>query len=763
VIAKPRFWLFWLIHSLLIMFLWPSLELGAQETEIPRTILAIYSARLGEDQKWSQIHQFAEMPLNHLGLKLRYHNIEAGIPKISANDPIRGVITWFASGTRLENPEAYLRWARDVVQSGKKFVILGDPGFFTNKQDRPTSKIQINRFLRLLGLRDTDEWISHTYDLESVFKNAEVVEFERRYSILNSPFERIIPISDSVTSHLIVRKASQPDKQSHLVITSRQGGYIADGFAMFKKSTGDVEIRQWYVNPFAFFRLAFNADELPKPDTTTLAGRRIYYSHIDGDGWLNRTLIEEFKKKKQLSSQVVLEQLITPYPDLPVTVTAVVAELDPDWAGTPESQAVARALFSLPQVEIGSHTYSHPFDWSFFADGNPEKEIDYLHKYPNGGWKKSSFNIRLKSLLQKKEKAHTHYNESNKIDQFYSIPRAYASRPFDLNLEIAGAVSYLNGLAPQNKSTQVVMWTGDTTPFKAAVRKARQTGLYNINGGDSRFDREYRSYAWVSPIGRVLDDEIQVYASNSNENTYTDLWQGRFHGFRFLIHTVENTDRPIRVKPFNLYYHMYSGERRASLNAVISNLEYALKQEIIPIRTSHYCAVANGFYTSQVKKIGDQKWRIENRGKLQTIRFDHSSQKSVDFKNSIGVIGQRHFQGSLYVFLDDTQLKPVIKIKPLKRFGEVASGSQPYLVQSRWMVSELQKHATGFRFRASGFGRPEMVWRVAGDRPYQVRVTGKSPPFTALYEVSSRNNILRIHLPRWNQGDGLFEISQSSD
>jgi len=29
---------------------------------------------------------------------------------------------------------------------------------------------------------------------------------------------------------------------------------------------------------------------VPKPDTTTLAGRRIYYSHIDGDGWKELTI-----------------------------------------------------------------------------------------------------------------------------------------------------------------------------------------------------------------------------------------------------------------------------------------------------------------------------------------------------------------------------------------------------------------------------------------------------------------------------------------
>ena len=51
------------------------------------------------------------------------------------------------------------------------------------------------------------------------------------------------------------------------------------------------------------------------------------------------------------------------------SVGAVAADLDPAWEGTPESLAVARALYALPQVEAAIHTYSHPLDWRYYAPG----------------------------------------------------------------------------------------------------------------------------------------------------------------------------------------------------------------------------------------------------------------------------------------------------------------------------------------------------------------------------------------------------------
>lgn len=725
---------------------------------LPRTVLALYDGLLDEKLQWSRIHQFAEMPLNHLGVKLRYHNIREGFPELDSMSDLIGVISWYNSGTQFDHPLKYLKWAESVVRSGKKLVILGEPGFRADKNGKPVSQVYINRFFRLLGIKYIDEWIRFTYDLEFVYKNSRMVEFERKYKGFNPPFFRLIPLSRKVKSHLIVQKAGQPNTESHVVMTFPAGGYVADGYAIYTKTANKSDIRQWLINPFEFFQQAFILGEYPKPDTTTLAGRRIYYSHIDGDGWLNRTLIEEYQSQRLLSSQVVMKEIIKAYPNLPVTVTSVVAEIDPKWYGSKESLKVAKELFSIPQVEMGSHTYSHPFDWEFFADGNAQKEASYLYKYPNGGWGGDKLKNRFLSLISRKEKKDYSSHETGVENKKYPIPRAYARHPFDLDLEIKGAAEFLNGLAPIGKTVKVLMWTGNTTPFEEAIKKTRLAGFYNINGGDSRFDREFRSYAWVSSIGRIVGDEIQIYSSNSNENTYTDLWKGRFHGFRYLVYTLDNTDSPIRIKPFNLYYHMYSGERRASMNAIISNLKHALSKEIIPIATSHYCAIAEGFYSTRIFKTGFRRWRIEKRGHLQTIRFDKAAHMTVDFNQSKGIIGQRYFQNSLYCYLDASIENPELVLRKSHQQSVGLKNFKPFLIQSRWRIWNLSVDQSNFSFQTEGFGTPEMTWQVPWIGTYGLTYNDSQRGIQNIEIIVSKNRLFKFNPQTFKNSSTTIDI-----
>jgi hypothetical protein len=285
-----------------------------------------------------------------------------------------------------------------------------------------------------------------------------------------------------------------------------------------------------------------------------MSGRRIYYSHIDGDGWRNRTEVHPFRSSAALSAEVVLHELIEPFPDLPLTVAPIAADLDPAWRGSKETLAVARRILALPQVEAGTHTYTHPLKWEFFEKYDRSREP--VGSETGGG-----------------EHADT--------------PRAYSDRPFDLAEEITGSIAYIERLLPAGKKVRVLQWSGNTLAFEAAIAASRRAGVRNINGGDSRFDVEYPSAIWVSPLARRVGSELQIYSSNSNENTYTDLWTGRYFGYRLIQKTLENTENPRRLKPFNLYYHMYTGEKHASLHAMKQNLAMARASEIILLDEDH--------------------------------------------------------------------------------------------------------------------------------------------------------------------------------
>ena len=117
---------------------------------------------------------------------------------------------------------------------------------------------------------------------------------------------RAIPLSESRSAHnwsVIARLRDGVD------MAQAQEDARAIGAALRREHGSDVDLA------------AFATDDLPKPDTTTLAGRRIYYSHIDGDGWRNVSLADEYAGHQVISARVILEEAIRPFPDLPVTVS----------------------------------------------------------------------------------------------------------------------------------------------------------------------------------------------------------------------------------------------------------------------------------------------------------------------------------------------------------------------------------------------------------------------------------------------------------
>src|SRR5262249_54079913 len=156
-------------------------------------------------------------------------------------------------------------------------------------------------------------------------------------------------------SYLVARRGGSPESDSHLVVVNANGGFAAAGYLIYTNE--EALSLQLYLNPFEFFRKAFETDRFPKPDPTTISGRRVFYSHVDGEGWRILTEIGGYRRGGDLSARVVLEKVLRAFPDLPVTVAPIAADIDPDWYGTPKSVALARAMLALPHVEAGSHTY----------------------------------------------------------------------------------------------------------------------------------------------------------------------------------------------------------------------------------------------------------------------------------------------------------------------------------------------------------------------------------------------------------------------
>ncbi|WPZ33484.1 hypothetical protein T8K17_19890 [Thalassobaculum sp. OXR-137] len=679
------------------------------QTPIPRTVIALWEGGKDSRLREARSHQLATMPLEQLGLVVEYHRVTDPLPDLTERPDVRGVFAWLNSPSR-PGAARLLEWYERALDLGKKLVIFGDPGISADPETGPLPQDRINRLLERLGVRYVGTYVSYTAGATYPVRNPKIWGFEHTPP-LPPAFTETVLADPSAVSHLSVEVPGHQPARGDLVVTGPNGGLVAPSYAV--EVDPPSNIRRWLINPFEFFRLAFATDDLPKPDTTTLVGRRLFYSHVDGDGW--RSISEvKIDDAPASAARVLLERVIKRFPDLPVTIAPIAAELDPDWIDDAEARDVARAFFEQPQVEAGSHTYSHPFRWSFFADYDPAVEQAIVRRAdPN-----QDIHQGYADIAEEKDSDGT---EKTVDIGRYALPRAFFTKPFDLELEIGGSLKRIAEVG--GKPVRVIQWSGDTSPFEAALREAREAGMQNINGGDTRFDSDYRSYGFVAPISVPVGAERQIYASMSNENTYTDLWSGRFFAYRHVLQTIRNTELPIRIKPINLYYHSYSAEKIASTNALIQVYGAMEAREIAPVTASHFARIADGFYATRLISLGDRRWRVEARGALETLRFDRASRTAVDFARSSGVLGARPSHGSLYVALDPDAAEPVVALTERDHPLDPDPAPHPYLLQSRWPVRGLALEGDdGLSVSAEGFGTLSMTWIVPTAGDWRVRI-----------------------------------------
>jgi len=665
---------------------------------VSREVLAIYDGTQEPGPDRTRIHRYLELPLNHLGQKVTYWDLRNGLPDAGTMQRHRAVVTWF--GERIADPEAFLEWAARQASQGVRFAVIEFVGSALGPNELP----RVNAFLRHLGVEIVPRWVGPSEAGSILERDGAMVDFEHR---LAGPLPGYMVVESKgagVKSHLTLLSKDMkvaPQARSAVVTTSAGGGLAYVGYVRhYDPKTYRLS---WIINPFAFLQAALGLELGPIPDTTTIAGRRIYFSHIDGDGWNNSGKVDG---KWQIGAPVVLRELLMPYPDLPVSVGLIAGDVDPKLGGLASGAQAAREIFALRQVEVASHTHTHPFFWSFFEPYDREHELA----------KVALNRARLLRLEDRSLGALAKLGTQNYrtlVERAFTaggshMPRARMARAFDVDLEVKGALDASRALAPDGKPVALYLWSGDTRPFESAVRVARLAGVRNLNGGDARLDRDFPSVMYVPPIARPVGAERQIYAVNSNENTYTNGWTGPFDGQAKLTETWKNTDAPRRLKGMNLYYHMYSGTRDESLAALKRILDGVREAPVHPVAASRYAEIADDFFDVEIQRTAALRWRVSRRGALQTMRYDSGAGLYVDMRQSQGVLGFTHHAGSLYVALDEAVPDATVALTTSK--PEPRQQERPVLVESRWSISRLKVAPCGFEAEARGYGPGQMTW-----------------------------------------------------
>jgi polysaccharide biosynthesis protein PelA len=630
----------------------PTVRTLALPGELPRRVLGLYNGLAPEvDAEHNQLHLRAELILNHLGLLLDTSDVNQLLPDDARMERYAAVITWL-DGDRVRDPRAYLVWLARQARAGRRVVILGGLGAGQDLKGRRLSETEINQALEPIGLRFQGGFTSVPQRIQVAAKDSDMVEFERRLPTRLEFYERYTLLDRAGRSYLRLRRVDQDWPPSDMVVTTSHGGFVAPGYVFEELRLLRNYVSVWRLNPFRFFAEALGVARTPRPDFTTLNGARIYYSHIDGDGFPSISEVD----RKSLCGDLTRERVLEAY-DLPVTASFVVADLHPPplGFGTPERVDAARRIAALPNVELAAHGLAHPMDWR-------ERE-------------KATCAVELPGYRPTPEK------------------------------EIVYSTRWLAEMvAPPGKPVPVMLWTGWCNPAEDMLALCDREGIYNLNGGDPVMDGLFPSSMHLAPPIHQVGRRRQYFTSGPNEYILTEEWQPPFHRWRNVLETFERSGTP-RLLPINVYYHWYLVEKGAALQAMTEVMEWVLRQRPAPLFVSEYIDVVRDFEDLRVSRVeagSDEAWRVRNSGYCRTVRFDVWD-RHLDLGRSRGVLGyeRQPEQRALYVHLDGGHDHTVMLSEEPER--------RPYLRRATGYVDELHASQAEVSLITRGIGQKHLT------------------------------------------------------
>lgn len=691
-----------------------------------RVVLGLYDSREEPEPRDTRLHRFLELPLNHLGYVVEYLDVAKGAPPARLGSDVAAVATWFQDAPA--DVGAYEAWAAAAESEcgSLRWLALGNPGAGKYGADTP----ERSAFLARLGIEAAGPDLHVGAFARPAKADPEIIGYEGDF-VVDPGVYRPVRALPGAKAHLSLALGEGAPEPAIDLLVEGPGGIYAHGSAV-AASDPRTGAAFWVADPFRLIGLLLGDRLRPIPDVTTLNGRRLFFATIGSEGWLATPPALNFGQDPGIAAEILYERSVVPFDDLPQTVAVIAGDLE-----APMARAAAERLFALNQVQIGSSGDSGIRNWRFFEREDPAREarIEEVAASP-GDAADGLVSLAVRNLEGAFAAA----------DRAASGPRKYSGAPFDLDGETTGAIAALERLAPPGKTVSAYVWSGDARPFADAQARVRRAGYPAIGGGGGTYNRFRPSLMNLWPFAAATGSELQVYDALSGDGAYTGFWTKPMHGFHMLAQTVEATENPQRLKPFHLSYSARSTIDFATRSAVLKALELARTGPFIPVAAADYVRIVEGFATFRAMPDGPNRWRILNRGELQTLRFDGAAAMALDMEASQGVLGARRKGDALYVALSPAAPEPLVALtgggggamrRDPGRFG---------LIESRLEIEDLEETACGIAFRARGWGAGAMTWAAAPSRSYRFTVEGGAAARDA--EVSSgADGRLRLVFP----------------
>lgn len=620
-----------------------TMGIGAIEPQ-RRRILVLQDPAPRTDLNTSDGLRFVATPLNYLGYTIDFRDVREPLPQGDLNDRYAGIVVWL--NDQAPRQSEYRAWLEKQIDSGMHVAIF--TSFGTGMDGALAQK---------LGLQPVaGKPARGQLAVESSDPQMMGFEMAPRPDPYNYTPVRIGPGSRS-----LLRLHSGNFTIDAAAITP-WGGYVMRPFAVFDLS--EVQQQRWVVQPIAFLRAALRLPEdVPVPDTTTENGRRLLMTHIDGDGFASQVEYHDPQgPNAQGQPEYAGDTLYRVLRDtgVPTTVSLIEGEVSdegPYRKFAAHLRALGRKIFELPNVEVATHTFTHPLQWMWVTGLGPPPTDDTVTE--------------------------------GVVANYHGLSIPIPGYTFNIDREIGGSIRYIDTqIAPPGKPVRVVLWSGDCQVPAPVLKAAYAAGMMNLNGGDTLITKSYPSWTAIAPIGAMKGGYFQVFGPNQNEELYTNLWQGPFYGFRRVLETFAMTDRPIRFKPIDVYYHMFSGTKYASVQALEDVLHAVLTESVTPVFVSEYSHIVLDWLDTSVTRDGNF-WVIRNAGHLRTVRLPPG--KAPDMATASGVAGWLPGPGGTYVHLAGSAARFAV-------IDEKDAPHVPYLADANGRIENFTRTGNSFSF-----------------------------------------------------------------
>lgn len=583
-----------------------------------RNILVYYSGANGSDDYLNDVIELFGIFINHYGYNFTIQNLDEGI----ASEEVRINADMFVICQyeyEHKNADALCDYLITAA-TGKRVILLELPG----------SPIKQEKLIEKIGFK------CHDFVKGALIKDykgdSELTAGETPLKLnTDSDYYRITPLPDrdDAKVYLYAGNGDGGTLECPLVASSDNGAIVFIGKLL---STDDKFNRRWMINPLKLSQIIFNGSRrFIVPDPCVQSGNRAAFIHIDGDGFNYKTEYSD----ERFSGEIITEEIINHY-KLPTTASLIVSEVHPDDYGSKHLEKKAAELMKTPYVEPASHSWYHPFKWQ-------KVKLNTVEKY-------SEDTEETDQILEKKL-----FNPANKAHET------------NLEKEILRSREYITGLS--GRECRVMCWTGMCNPTPDALKLCRENGIYNINGGDTRFDGDFKLYSNLRPHYNPSGGYIKFNARYVNEFIMTDHWCPPYDNFKNVIDGFKNTAAPHLLTPINIYYHFYSGTKQESLSALKEVYDFVIAQSPSFMTVSQWIERLRGFIgctitadaapdiitpdaeakhyydAGAIKCLG--YFKFENNGELDNFRWDYEGYPMIN--PAAGVIGFNEINGSLYI------------------------------------------------------------------------------------------------------------------